>query len=485
MSNAFSEQRRKLRQKLYAGARMDLLTYCQLIHAEAEPSETFIPFRHTQVLATAVHKVIEGTINRLLIAVPPRFGKSLVGSIGAPAWALGRDPSLRVICTSYGDELSRDFAVKSRSIMQSEIHRRIFPQSSLAANGTAHHRLTTTKGGYRFATSVGGTVTGKGANIILVDDPLKAKDAVYSQAARDEAFSYITGTLMSRFDEPAKGRMIVISQRLHTDDLIARLRDEGDWTLLAIPAEAQVPTQLDMGRGKQWQLAPGDLLFPERFDHKALDQLKHDLGESNYAAQILQDPRALGGTIFKVKHFQSQPCSTFYPHKMERIFQSWDTAISEEDSAAWSVCTTWGVYGKYFALMDVFRQKLSYPDLLNAVLDQYEKHKPAGVIVEYASSGQALYQQLKLDGRDWIYRVTPKGGKQERAMHQAPKIEQGRVLLPAKAPWYETFINEVASFPLSRSDQVDSMTQFLKAFDTGRNHMLFRELRYWQDHAPG
>lgn len=471
------------RQFLCETARTDLLTYCEMIHSVAEPSETFRAYYHTRVLATAVQNAIEGDIKRLLIAVPPRFGKSLVGSIAAPAWALGRDPALRVICTSYGDELSRDFAVKSRLIMQSEAHRRIFPQCSLAASGTAHHRLSTTKGGYRLATSVGGSVTGKGANIIIVDDPLKAKDAVYSQAARDEAFNYITGTLMSRFDEPAKGRMIVISQRLHTDDLIARLRDEGDWTLLAIPAEAQVPMLLDRGGGEQWQLAPGDLLFPERFDHKVLDQLKHDLGEANYAAQILQDPRALGGTIFKTKHFQSMPCSDFYRDKMECIIQSWDTAISEEETAAWSVCTTWGVYGKFFALMDVYREKLSYPALLKAVHCQYEKHKPAGVIVEYASSGQALYQQLCQEGCTWIYKVKPVGSKQERAMHQAPKIEQGRVLLPAKAPWYATFINEIASFPLGRSDQVDSMTQFLRAFDTGRNHALFRELRYWQNQA--
>src|SRR5690606_20689635 len=124
------------------------------------------------------------------------------------------------------------------------------------------------------------------------------KDAITSQAARDEAYGWINGTLMSRYDKPGDGRMIVLSQRLHTDDLIARLRDDGGWELLSVPAEALTPMELDIGENRPWILNAGDPLFPERFDHKALIQLKADLGEANYAAQILQDPRALGGAIF-------------------------------------------------------------------------------------------------------------------------------------------------------------------------------------------
>lgn len=473
--------RAELRQKAFEHARRYLFDFTQMVFPEVEPAGSFIEARHSMLLAHTFGKVASGEIKRLLVAIPPRFGKSLIGSVTFPTWMLGHDPSLKIICASYGDELSRDFALQSRNVMQSQRYRELFPKTVLAPDGTALQRLATTRGGYRRSTSVDGALTGKGADIVIVDDPLKAKDAVHSQAARDEAFNWITGTLMSRFDRPADGRLVVLSQRLHTDDLIARLRDEGGWELLCVPAEALRPMSLDIGEAKPWTLGPGDLLFPERFDHAALAQLRSDLGEANYAAQILQDPQALGGAIFKVKDFDLQDCSTFKADKVEAVYQSWDTAISEEETAAYSVCTTWGVYGKYFALLDVFRERLAFPDLLKAVHAQYQKHRPRCVIVENASSGTALIQQLRQERNNWIWGITPRGSKLERAMHQAPKVEAGRVIIPRRAPWADTFLAEIAAFPNGRSDQVDSMTQFLKTFDTAKDHVLFRELKYWRN----
>lgn len=475
-----SIQRKELRAAARASARTYLFDYTHLLFPEIGNTH-FIESKHSMVLARAFERLGRGEIRRLLVAIPPRFGKSLVGSIMFPTWMLGLDPTLKIICASYGEELSRDFAISSRAVMQSPMYRALFPKTRLTASGTAALRLETTAGGTRFSTSVGGAVTGKGADIIIVDDPLKAKDAVHSEAARNDAFNYIIGSLMSRFDRPDEGRMVVLSQRLHTDDLIARLRDEGGWELLSIPAEALVPMSLDMGLADPWKLKPGEVLFPERFSHTALAQLKADLGEANYAAQILQDPQALGGAIFKVKDLHLGESATFKLDMMEAIYQSWDTAISQEATAAYSVCTTWGVYGKYFALIDVFRERLEYPGLLKAVISQYDKYKPAAVLIEKASSGVALCQQLQSEGLNWLWPVNPQGSKIERAMQQVPKIESGRVMLPRKAAWAEAFLAELAAFPNGRADQVDSMTQFLKTFDTGRDHYLFRELRYWRD----
>jgi len=473
--------RRELRSRVHAHARANLFDYLQLIFPEVVPSGTFLDVKHTRLLAHALGRVARGETRRLLIAIPPRFGKSLLGSVALPTWLLGLDPSLKIICGSYGDELARDFAVQSRNAMLSAVYRDLFPHTRLAPDGSAIGRLVTGAGGYRFMTSVGGVVTGKGADVIVVDDPLKAKDAVHSQAARDEAFAWITGTLMSRFDRPAEGRMIVLSQRLHQDDLIARLRDEGGWELLAVPAEALQPMALDIGEAEPWCLAAGDLLFPERFDRAALAQLRADLGEANYAAQILQDPVALGGAIFRVRDIHQIAGTRLNPDKMEAVFQSWDTAISEEESAAWSVCVTIGVKGKVFGVMDVFRRRLNYPKLLTAVREQYALHRPRAVFVEKASSGIALFQQLQSEGVTWIYPINPKGSKIERAMHQAPKVEAGRIAMPEKAPWAETFLGELAAFPNGRADQVDALCQFLKVFDTGRDHVLFRELNFWRN----
>lgn len=481
-----NEIRRQLRAQVHARARANLFTFTQLLFGEAEPSGTFLEARHTKLLARAIEKVINGDTRRLLIAIPPRFGKSLLASVMAPTWMLGHDPSYKIICASYGEELARVFANQSRNIMTSRVYREIFPQTVLAPGGSAIGRIETTAGGQRFMTSVGGALTGKGADLVIVDDPLKASEAISSQAARDAAFSWITGTVMSRFDRPAEGQVIVLSQRLHMDDLIARLRDEGGWELLAVPAETLKPMELDIGEKEPWKLEAGDLLFPERFDHVALARLKADLGEANYAAQILQDPVALGGNIFKVKDIVIKDYARFDPNKMEAIFQSWDTAISEEETAAWSVCTTWGVEGKRFALMDVFRQRLQYPALLKAVREQYARHKPRAVLVEQASSGIAIIQQLRTEGVDWIHGVKPKASKMERAMFQAPKFEAGRVWLPGKATWADTYLNEIAAFPNGRSDQVDATTQFLWAFDNYQWNPLFRELKYWRrEHGEG
>lgn len=474
--------RQALRQLVYEQARAKLFDYTQLIFPEVVPSGTFIEANHTKLLARVLERVASGETRRVLIAIPPRFGKSLLGSVTMPTWMLGREPALKIICASYGDELSKDFAVQSRNAMLSRRYQELFPKTVLT--GSAASKLETTAGGYRYSTSVGGAMTGKGADIIIVDDPLKAKDAVHSQPLRDEAFNWITGTLMSRFDKPAEGRVIVLSQRLHQDDLIARLRDEGGWEMVAVPAEALKPISLDIGEAEPWRLEAGDLLFRERFDKTALAQLRADLGEANYAAQILQDPVALGGAIFKVKDFQLMSGKLGRPDLIEAVYQSWDTAISEEESAAWSVCTTWGVYGKYFVLLDVFRERLSFPRLMAAVREQYRLHQPKAVFVEKASSGIAVVQQLESEGVRWIHALSVKGSKLERAMHQAPKIEAGRVIVPRDAPWAQTFLAEVAAFPNSRSDQVDSMTQFLKVFDIGRNHTLFRELKYWRE-QPG
>lgn len=469
-----------MRQEVLEHARNNLFDYMQLIFPVAVPGGTFIEAKHTKLLARSFEQLAAGETKRMLVAIPPRFGKSFAGSVALATWLLGKDPSLKIICASYADELSRDFALQSRTVMQSQIYRELFPKTRISEAGQALHRLETTMGGYRRATSVDGSITGKGADVIIVDDPLKAKDAVTSEAARNEAYGWITSTLMSRFDKPANGRMLVISQRLHTEDLVGRLRDDGGWKLLSVPAEALKSMTLDIGEKEPWRLEPGDLLYPERFDHEALEQLRRDLGDAAFAAQILQDPKALGGNIFKLKHFQMHDCASFIEEKMEAIYQSWDTAITIEETSAWSVCTTWGVSGKFFALLDVYRQRLTYPDLLKAVKTQYAKYKPRLVIVEQASSGIPLIQQLRQEGNNWVAGIKPKGSKQERAMHQAPKIEAERVLIPSRASWADTFLSEIAAFPAGRSDQVDAMTQFLYAFDVGQNHEAFRELKYWQ-----
>jgi hypothetical protein len=207
--------------------------------------------------------------------------------------------------------------------------------------------------GYRLATTVQGPATGKGAHIIIVDDPFKAVEAA-SDAVRNSVYDWFKGSLMTRFDNPAEGAVIVVMQRLHQDDLVGRLRDEGGWEYLAMPGECFERTVYDLGDGQSWTLNPGDLLYPERFNRAALDQLLFDLGEAQYNAQILQRPSPPGGALIKLKHFQRY--ETLPPY-FEAIVQSWDPAsstrkpprsrsappgVSSAASSIWSTCCAKG-----------------------------------------------------------------------------------------------------------------------------------------------
>ena len=348
--------------------------------------------------------------------------------------------------------------------MNSARFREIFPGALLDHAGIALDELRTIAKGFRRSTSVGGLATGMGANLIIVDDPLKAIEAE-SEQVRQTIYDWVKGTLMSRFAPGETGKMIVIMQRLHQDDLIGRLRDDGGWAVLEMPAEAYKPVQYDLGRGQIWTLKPGDLLYPEGFDASALAERRSSMSEAAYNAQFLQRPDAAQGTLFKTKYFQRYDQPPF-PHHVEAIVQSWDPALTEESNGAFSVCTTWAISGLKLYLLDVFRRRMEFPKLAYTVRSLQKKFKADHVIIEVAGVGKALYQDLSSDpelvGR--LHSASPKLGKLERAIAQTPMIERKRVYLPTSAPWLEAFEGEVAAFPLGKyADQVDSMVQFLRA----------------------
>lgn len=454
--------RSRYRMHLRARCRSDLYAFSHFVFPVVAPGVPYEDAPHFRVLATALQKVVTGEIQRLLIAIPPRHGKSIFSSVILPTWILGLDPAAKIICASYGDGLARDFSAKSRDILRSETFRGVFPDTELEPGGMALDELRTTQKGYRLATSVGGVVTGKGADYIIVDDPMKAVDAG-SESTRNTTYEWYKTSLLSRFDKPGLGRQIVVMQRLHQDDLIGRLRDDGGFTLLEMPGEAVERQTFDLGGGQFWDFAPGDLLFPQRFDAKALAMLKSDLGEAGYNAQILQRPVPPGGALFKLKHFQRYATM---PSCFELIVQSWDPAFVDSETAAFTVCTTWGIWRRNVYLLDVFRNKLEFHSIEPTILHMKEKWKAHFVILEVAGLGRAIGNRLiRLPGaRRWLEPVDPKMGKEERAIAVTPVLERKRVYLPETAPWLATFETEVAQFPSSKfADQVDSMVHFLNS----------------------
>ena len=243
------------------------------------------------------------------------------------------------------------------------------------------------------------------------------------------------------------------------------MRDEGGWEYLAMPGEFSERTVFDLGDGETWTAKPGDLLYPERFDRAALDQLLFDLGEAQYNAQILQRPSPPGGALIKLKHFQRYEAP---PKYFEAIVQSWDPAVVDTETAAFSVCTTWGILDRKLYLLDVLRKRLDFHSIEPAILHMKQKFNAGCVVLETAGVGAAIGAALlkRADARRWLCSNNPVLGKVERAIAQTPKIERKRIYLPVKAPWLETFEAEAASFPMSKYfDQVDSMVQFLSLLD--------------------
>ena len=455
-----------LRAGLHKAAREELFLFFCLTFPTIEPQAPFVAAKHFEALATAFEKVISGDTPKLLVAVPPRFGKSMLGSVALPAWLLGRSPGSRIICASYGDQLARGFALKTRDLMLSPEYAAIFPNSKLENNGLSLDELRTTAKGYRMATSVGGVVTGKGANIIIIDDPMKAIDAE-SLTARHNVHEWLTGSLMSRFDPGSIGKTIVIMQRLHQDDLIGRLREEGGWAVLEMPAQLSEPATYDIGHGRAWTLGAGDLLYPAGFNEAALAERRSSMSAAQFGAQYLQRPESPEGTTFKMKLFQRYEKRP-YDHHIECIVQSWDIAVSENDSANFSVCTTWAICDRRLYLLDVFRRRLEFPKLAHVVRSMKQKYQASWVIIETTGVGKPLYQDLARDPEfaHGLLHANPKAGKLERAISQLPKLERERIHLPVDAPWLASFESEVATFPIGRyDDQVDSMVQFLRALD--------------------
>jgi predicted phage terminase large subunit-like protein len=448
-------------QTVHQQARLRLYVFYHLLFHIMAPGEAFSLSPHFRALAAMLERAARGEVRRLLICIPPRHGKSMLSSVILPAWILGLDPAAKIICASYGDDLAQDFARRTRDIMMAPAYRGLFPDTVL--NGKSLDELRTTAKGYRLATSVGGVLTGMGADFVIVDDPMKASDA-YSMAERERVHSWIKTTVMSRFDDPKKGVLIVIAQRMHQDDLIGRLRAEGGFEVLEMPGEGVVAQSFDLGDGQTWDFKPGDILYPDKFNRQALDQLKLDLGERGYSAQVLQRPSPPGGAIFKLHHFQRYDDA---PPRYEKIIQSWDPASTEEEYSSWTVCTTWGVRKRNLYLLDVFRKRLQFYQLKPTLLNLRDRFGAEMVILETSGIGLNFGNLITAEDphwQSWLAPSSPRQDKLTRAISQTPLFEQKRIFLPRQADWLETFESEIAEFPTSKfDDQVDSTVQFLNA----------------------
>lgn len=422
---------------------------------------------HIEVIAHWLVQVATGDVRRLLIAMPPRFLKSFMASVCLPAWILGRNPGERVVCVSYAQHLAEEFAFDTQKLMQTPWYRGVFPGTRLNPKKASRKILETTRGGQRRTTSVEGALTGLGGDFVIIDDPLKAADA-HSEAARERVLDWYRATVTSRLDEPKKGRIILIAQRLHREDLTGYLLEQGYWELLELPLIEWKDRVIEAAPGRIFHRKAGELLHEERIGEEEIARLRSEMGERDFEAQYNQRPLPPGGALFRaewLQRYEQRP----RPEQVQGIFQSWDTAYEIEDHNDYSVCSTWALSGKRCYLLDIFRERLEFHDLEKVIYAMRDKWGADLVVLEKAGSGRSLGQNIRRDGRNhWLQVLSPQGSKQDRASQQTPKFERGEIWLPEEAPWLRTFEDELLSFPHGKhDDQVDSVVQFLAAVDTG------------------
>src|SRR5215472_6646578 len=372
-----------------AALREDFATFVARCFADLNPPAEFAPNWHLEVIAAKLTDVRRGRIRRLIINLPPRHLKSLMASIAFPAWCLGHDPSVQILCASYGQDLADKFARDCRSIMTSGWYRRIFP-TRLAAPRQAVQELITTRQGYRLATSTGGVLTGRGADIILIDDPLKPEEAL-SDAQRKAANEWYDHTLYSRQNDKRRGAIVIIMQRLQEDDLVGHVLAQEEWEVLRFPAIAETDEvhQIETIWGpERFTRRRGEALHPDREPPETLDRIRRTVGGYNFAGQYQQAPAPLGGGLVKA-HWFKRYGEKDRPERFDRIVQSWDTANKATELSDFSVCTTWGVKGKDVSLIGLFRRRLEYPELKRAVREQQSLFGANEVLIEDKASDPA------------------------------------------------------------------------------------------------
>ena len=448
----------------------DLMAFIERSFYELNPQTCFVQSPHIELLASKLEACRRGNIRRLIVNLPPRSLKSHAASVAYVAWLLGHDPSLQIICASYGQDLADKHARDCRTLMMSELYQRLFPQTRISSEKQSVSEFLTTAQGMRMSTSVGGVLTGRGADVIILDDPLKPDEAM-SETRRTAVNDWYDNSLLSRLNSKETGIIIIIMQRLHQDDLVGHVLETGDWKVISLPAIAEEDEdyliESPLGN-RHFRRTAGDALQPERESRATLEAMRQTMGTYNFSSQYQQSPIPVGGSIVKsdwLTYYEELPARFFF------VLQSWDTANKSGELNDFSVCTTWGVYERRYYLLHVFRKRLNYPDLKRAVAEQAREYKASSIVIEDKASGTQLIQDLRADGLFGVREYEPPAGMDKvlRLHAQSVHFENGRVLLPRSARWLDDYIRELFAFPGGKyDDQVDSTTQALEYLRTHR-----------------
>ena len=426
----------------------------------------FIHGKHHEIMGEAFERVANGELKRLIINMPPRHTKSEFASYILPAWFLGRYPDKKIIQTAHTAELAVGFGRKVRNLVNSSDFKKIFPNVSLQADSKAAGRWNTNKGGEYFAIGVGGAVTGKGADLLIIDDPHSEQEGASSDInVFNKTYEWYTSGPRQRLQP--KGSIVVVMTRWHDKDLTGQLVDASikrggadQWEVIELPA----------------LLPSGNPLWSEFWKLEELEALRAELPTSKWMAQYQQDPTAEEGAIVKREWWRDWEYQE--PPECEFVIQSWDTAFLKSQRADYSACTTWGVFYRededtgqlapQIILLDAHKARLEFPELKQRAMECYQSYKPDAFIVEGKAAGMPLIFELRAMGIP-VQEYTPSRGKDKiaRVNAVADLFSSGVVWAP-QTRWAEEVIEEFAAFPNAEHDDlVDSSTQALLRFRQG------------------
>lgn len=448
------------RMALIAAARQgNFRAFCALVMPAVLPAYSETPL--ARIIFEMTDRIADGE-RRWSLAAPPRHGKSTIVSGAYPAFKLGLSPAMSVVCASYGDQLASDLALMSRRIMESEEYAQIFPETKLES--TALSNLVTTAGGSRFATSVGGTLTGKGADLLICDDPLKGSDAP-SVAIRDKTFSWFNGEAMSRLNKPAEAEVIMTHQRLHQDDPIGRLKVmNAGFRHFDIPALIDIPVSIKLTGGEILSLPIGSTLWPEQFTIADLKQIETANPEYYWAA-YQQRPVPVGGGLFPMSKIKRYERNTMDFSTAEAFVMSIDPAVSTKPGASHTGITIWAIKRQRVYLLRAIQRHWSLPEQFNYVMSLAENISV--VLIEHSPPGIGLRSMLSQQGglKRMQYFVPGKFSKADRAQHAAMFINRGVVHFPVEEEYGAALLeHQMVNFSeTGENDVVDSMTQLFFA----------------------
>ena len=440
--------------------RRDFMSFIERSFYELNPRARLLPSPHIEVMVSKLEALRRGDIKRLIITLPPRHLKSHCASIAFPAWYLGHHPSNHVICVSYGQDLADKLARDTRTVMQSAWYKSLFP--TRLADRLAVHDFMTTLLGTRMATSVGGVLTGRGGDLIIIDDALKPDEAL-SETRRKAVNDWYDNTLLSRLNDKANGRMVIIMQRLHQEDLVGHVLEQEPWEVVSFPAIAEQDERflIESPFGNRWFVRKtGESLHPERESLTSLAAIRERMGEYKASSQYQQNPIPLGGAMVKTDWLNNYDLR---PERFDTIIQSWDTANKPSELADYSVCTTWGRAKGQAYLLHVYRAR-QLPGSQAESKGASAAHSARVVLIEDKASGTQLIQDLQAEHLRGIkaYCRRPELTKLCACTLRPTGSRTVRFLLPRTASWLADYVMELTGFPGTKyDDQVDSTTQAL------------------------